>query len=108
MAAPSFPAALAQPRPVHPGRLLRDVVLPALPQTADDLADMIGVPRQALADVLAERAAVTADLALRLGRLFGNGPELWLNMQAQHDLREAQAVAGADLERIPTLHAPAA
>jgi antitoxin HigA-1 len=65
------------------GELLRDDILPALGRPRVEIAPFLGVSRQALHAVLAERAAVTPDMALRLGNLCGNGPELWLSSQTR-------------------------
>lgn len=90
--------------PMHPGELLREDVLPALGRPISEIADLLGVSRQALHAILSERAAVSPAMAMRLGKLCGNGPELWLNLQAKWDLAAiAQSMAG-ELERIPTLH----
>jgi addiction module HigA family antidote len=76
--------------PSHPGAILRLDVLPALGLNAAEVARRIGVSRQALHNILAEKSAVTPDMALRLGRLCGNGPVLWLRLQQARDLWEAE------------------
>ncbi len=91
--------------PVHPGEILRDIVLPALKEGKAEVARHLGVNRSTLYDILAGKQAVTADMALRLGKLFGNGPEIWLNLQARYDLAMAREKIGAGLEAIPTLEA---
>jgi addiction module HigA family antidote len=72
--------------PVHPGALLREDVLPSVPMTKSDVARALGISRALLYAILAEKAPVTAPVALRLGRFFGNGPQLWLAMQSNYDL----------------------
>lgn len=89
--------------PTHPGEVLREDVLPALNISKSAFARHIGVSRQTLYDLLAERTPVTPNLALRLGKLCGNGPALWLNMQRDYDLRTLSAEMEAELARIPTL-----
>ncbi len=89
-------------RPTHPGEMLREDVLPALKMTVKDMAAAIGVSRQMLHNVLNGTATVTPEMALRLGKFCGNGPELWLRMQQAHDLWEAQRAIAAELEKIPT------
>ena len=59
--------------PVHPGEILREDILPALPMSKTAVADALGVSRQALYDILNEKQPVTAEMAVRLGKLFGNG-----------------------------------
>ncbi|QJE72525.1 HigA family addiction module antidote protein [Aerophototrophica crusticola] len=91
--------------PMHPGELLREDILPALGKPVSDVAALLGVSRQALHGLLAEKAAVTPAMALRLGKLCGNGPDLWLTLQARHDLARLRREMAAEIERIPTLDA---
>jgi addiction module HigA family antidote len=72
--------------PMHPGGLLREDVLPALGIPLSCVADALGVSGRTLRKILREEAAVTPDLALRLGKLCGNDPNLWVNLQARYDL----------------------
>ena len=87
--------------PTHPGALLREDVLPAIARSKTDIARALGISRQTLYDILNERQPVTPEMALRIGKLCGNGPELWLNMQAAHDLWQASRKVKVD--DIPTL-----
>jgi antitoxin HigA-1 len=90
-------------KPTHPGEILREDVLPALDVTKTRFAELLRVSRQTLYDLLGEKQPVTPQMALRLGRLLGNGPEIWLRLQGAYDLaRQAEAMAG-ELERIETL-----
>ena len=89
--------------PMHPGELLREEVLPALKRDKSEIADLLGVSRQTLYDILQERQEVTPDMALRLGKLCGNGPELWLNLQRKFDLHQAEKRLQGKLKKIPTL-----
>lgn len=73
-------------RPTHPGEVLRLDVLPALGLTQQELADRLGVSRLTVSQILHEKRSVTPDMAIRLGRLLGNGPEIWLRMQQALDL----------------------
>ena len=78
--------------PTHPGAVLREDVLPNLEgQSVASFARALGVSRQTLHSVLAERSGVSAEMALRLGALLGNGPQLWLDMQSKYDLWRAQS-----------------
>jgi addiction module HigA family antidote len=72
--------------PMHPGELLREEILPALDRSKAEVARLLGVSRQTLYDVLKETQPVTPGMALRLGKLCGNGPDLWLNLQKRYDL----------------------
>ena len=88
--------------PTHPGELFREEVLPALGKSVAEAARELRISRQTLHAILAERAAVTPAMALRLGKFCGNGPDLWLNMQKAHDLWHAERELAEELERIPT------
>jgi addiction module HigA family antidote len=91
--------------PTHPGAILREDVLPALGKPKTEIAALLGVSRQTLYDILSEKQPVTPAMALRLGKLFGNGPDLWLNLQTEHDLRAAELELAEEIARIPTLSA---
>jgi addiction module HigA family antidote len=73
--------------PTHPGEILREDILPALALTKTAFAKRLGVSRQTLYDILEGRQPVTPAMALRLGKLLGNTPEFWLNLQRDYDLR---------------------
>ena len=90
---------------MHPGELLREEILPALGRPRAEIAHLLGVSRQALHAVLNERASVSPEMALRLGKLCGNGAEIWLNLQRTHDLATEEKRLSAELKKIPTLKA---
>jgi addiction module HigA family antidote len=77
-------------KPTHPGAILREDVLPELGVTVSAFARNLGVSRQTLHAVLAERSGISAEMALRLGALLGNGAQLWLDMQSKYDLWQAE------------------
>src|SRR3984957_1282244 len=89
--------------PMHPGELLREEILPALDRSRTEIAKLLGGSRQTLYDVLREKQPVTPVMALRLGKLCGNGPDLWLNLQKRYDLHQAQQELGERIKKIPTL-----
>jgi len=89
--------------PMHPGELLREEILPALDRPKTEIAKLLGVSRQTLYDILDEKQPVTPAMALRLGKLCGNGPELWLNLQKRYDLQRAERELGDEIKSIPTL-----
>lgn len=89
--------------PIHPGEILRDEVLPALQMSVSVAASHLGVTRQALHRVLAGTAAVSPEMALRIGKFCGNGPGIWLRMQAAYDLWHATRRFTAEIDRIPTM-----
>ncbi len=88
-------------RPTHPGVMLNTTVLPALGRTKTEIARLLGLSRQSLYDILAGRQPVTPATAVKLGKLCGNGPALWLNMQTAYDLWQAER--DVDVSKIPTL-----
>jgi len=92
-------------RPVHPGEALREVVLPALGRPKTEIARLLGVSRQTLYDVLNEKQPITANLALRIGKLIGDEPENLLRMQQSYDLEIAERALAKTLKAIPTLQA---
>ena len=75
--------------PLHPGAILREDVLPGLDLSVPMASHWLGVSAAMLTDVLAGAAPVSPELALRLGKFCGNGPEVWLRMQATYDLWHA-------------------
>ena len=77
-------------RPTHPGEVLREDVLPALGLTQLEFANRLGVSRRTVSELLHERRPVTPDMAIRLGKLLGNGPEIWLRMQQTLDIWELE------------------
>jgi len=87
--------------PTHPGDLLREVNLPAVRLSKQDVASALGVSRQTLYSILRERQAVTAEMAVRLGKVFGNGGRFWIALQRDHDLSVAERTV--DVSGIPTL-----
>ncbi|MBX3492158.1 MAG: HigA family addiction module antidote protein [Parvibaculum sp.] len=89
--------------PTHPGAILREDILPATGKTKVEIAGMLGISRQTLYDILSEKQAVTPAIAVRLGKLLGNGPGIWLRLQQARDLWEAQRAI--DVSSIPTLDA---
>jgi addiction module HigA family antidote len=72
-------------QPAHPGEILREDVLSAIKMPLSRIASHLGVSRQTLYDIINEKRGVTADIAARLGRAFGNSALFWLNLQSQHD-----------------------
>lgn len=92
-------------RPTHPGEMLREDIFPALGKTKTEIAKLLGISRQTLYDILNEKQPVTAPMALRLGKLLGDGGEIWMRMQATYDLKLAERELKDQIKRIPTLHA---
>lgn len=75
--------------PPHPGEVIKDGFM-VEGATAIDLAKKLGVTRVALSRVLNAHAGVSADMAIKLARVFGGSAESWLYMQANYDLWQAE------------------
>lgn len=86
----SFAAKRHQLRcPTHPGELLRQDILPAIGKSKTEIADLIGISRRHLSQILKEERAVSAAVAVRFGKMFGNEPLMWMRMQAAYDVWHA-------------------
>ncbi len=90
-------------RPIHPAEHLREDVLPALGRTKAEIARLLGISRQSLYDLLAEKQPVTLPMAFRIAKLIGGKPELWLKMQLAYDIKIAESKMKALVANIPTL-----
>jgi addiction module HigA family antidote len=94
-----------QRRPTHPAEFLREDFMPDYGFTVASLATALGVSRQTINELLRERRAMSAEMALRLSRLFGNSAEFWLSAQQTVDLWDARQAIGAEIEKIRPLTA---
>ncbi len=86
--------------PTHPGAMLKDWLLDAA-YTKTEISKMLGISRQQLYDIASERKPVSANTAVRIGKLLGTGAGVWLRMQAAHDAWKAEREV--DVSGIPTL-----
>ena len=76
--------------PPHPGGIVRRQCLEPLELSVTEAAKGLGVTRQALSDLLNERAGLSVDMAIRLSKAFGSSPETWLGLQMAYDLWQAR------------------
>jgi addiction module HigA family antidote len=76
--------------PIHPGEILREDVLPSAGLSVTAAAKSLGVSRQMLHDILAGRKPLSAVMCLKIARLFGGSPELWVRLQATYDLKRSE------------------
>lgn len=80
--------------PPHPGRIIRQECIEALGLTVTAAAAGLGVARKTLSEILNGRSGISPEMALRLARAFGSSPEMWLGLQMDYDLAQAQKKAG--------------
>ena len=90
--------------PTHPRELLREDLLPVIKKPKAEIARLLGISRQHLHDILRERIPVSPQMAVRLGKLFGNGADMWIHMQSVYDVWHASR--DVDVSDIPTLKIP--
>jgi antitoxin HigA-1 len=73
-------------KPVHPGEILREEFLKPHNLSMNKLALELRVPVTRIAEIVAERRAISSDTALRLARYFSTTPQFWMNLQVRYDL----------------------
>ncbi len=94
--------------PPHPGLSVRHDCLEPLGLSITEGAKVLGVTRQALNNLVSGRAAISAEMAIRLEKAFGGGAETWLRIQVTHDLAQAEKRAGKiKVRRVKDVLAPA-
>ncbi len=86
-------------KPIHPGEILADE-LTELSMSAAELARQVKVPANRISQILSGKRSITADTALRIGKWFGTGPKIWLNLQQAYDLDVANLEISSDLKII--------
>ena len=84
--------------PIYPGEILLEDFMKPLGGSINRLARDIDVPPGRISEIVNGKRGITADTALRLGRYFGVSPEIWLNLQADHELRVAIRDTGREIE----------
>ena len=89
--------------PAHPGEILSEIMIPATGRSKAEIARLLGISRQTLYDILKCKQPVTPAVAVRLGKLFGDGAGIWIRMQAAHDTWHAEREI--DVSDIPTIKA---
>jgi len=73
-------------QPAHPGNILKEHYLEPLNLSISALSGMLNVSRKTVSKIVNGHGSVTPDMALRLSVTFDTSPELWLNLQSNHDL----------------------
>ena len=89
--------------PIHPGEVVREDVLPALGLSVSEAARRLGVSRQQLHRILACTHPITIEMALRIGKLAGNGAGLWLRMQQSYDVWHVERRLKEELGKIESV-----
>lgn len=84
--------------PIHPGEILLEDFLKPMVISINKLARELDVPPGRISQIVNGKRAITADTALRLAAYFGTSPELWLNLQADYDLRLARRTTRFHIE----------
>lgn len=85
--------------PIAPGEILLEEFMKPLGVSRNRLARDIDIPVSRVSDIVRGKRSITADTALRLSEYFRTSPELWLNLQADFDLRVARASEWPEIRR---------
>lgn len=91
-------------QPTHPGCIIKEDYLLPLSITIKDMAITLGVSRKTLSKIINKRGAITPEMALRLSRAFDTTPDLWMNLQKNYDLWQAQNTTSSwkNVKPLPT------
>jgi addiction module HigA family antidote len=85
--------------PIHPGEILADE-LEEINLDVSQLATRINISENELEQILKGQGNITGDIALKLGRFFNTGAEIWMNLQKAYELDIAREKLGNTLEEI--------
>jgi addiction module HigA family antidote len=80
-------------KPPHPGRVVRQECIEPLGLTVTEAAKRLGVTRQALNNLVNGKGGISAEMAVRVSKVFGSSPEVWLVMQMEYDLAQVEKEA---------------
>ena len=100
----SIPATNNGMPPIHPGEFIQEI-LDDLDMSQAALARVLGVSPMRISHVVREERPVTAELALRLGRAFGQSAQYWINLQNAYDLKIAERKLKGSLSKVKRLAA---
>ncbi|MFN2267506.1 MAG: HigA family addiction module antitoxin [Desulfonatronovibrio sp.] len=91
-------------QPSHPGYILKKDYLESLDISITRMAEILNISRKTLSKILNERGSVTPDMALRLSRALSTTPDLWLNLQKNYDLWQAEHLSSdwKDVRPLPS------
>jgi addiction module HigA family antidote len=85
---------------VHPGEILKQEFLRPMGITGYRLAQALDVRPQTVNDILLKKRGVSAEMAIRLGAVFGMSPEFWMNLQAAYELADAKKTLRHKIKRV--------
>ncbi len=86
-------------KPVHPGVILKEII-DELNISQAKLAHNIGVSPMRISHIINGSRPITGDIALRLGKYFGQSPQFWMNIQSSFDMQTAQSKIGKKIDKI--------
>jgi addiction module HigA family antidote len=89
-------------RPVHPGEVISDV-LEDIEMTQTRFAEILGVSRRTVNQIILGQRPITVDMAIRIGKALGNGPQLWLNLQQKVEIWDAVQKHSEEYEKVSTV-----
>ncbi|MEG3933998.1 MULTISPECIES: HigA family addiction module antitoxin [unclassified Microcoleus] len=89
-------------RPVHPGEVISDV-LEDIEMTQTRFAEILGVSRRSVNEIVLGQRPITVDMAIRIGKALGNGPQLWLNLQQKVDIWDAVQKHSEEYDKVSTV-----
>ncbi|GAP98729.1 HigA family addiction module antitoxin [Leptolyngbya sp. NIES-2104] len=89
-------------RPVQPGEVILDL-LDELEMSQSQFAEVLGLSQETVDEIIRGEEPITVDAAIRIGRAFGNGHRLWLNLQQKVDVWDAIQSHHTEYDRVPTL-----
>ena len=78
---------------IHPGQILREELMKPLGLSCYRLAKELHLSSPRVHEIVLEKRSITADTAIRLARYFGTSAQVWMNLQAEYDIRQAETKA---------------
>ncbi len=92
--------------PPHPGRIVRQECIEPLGLTITEAAQRLDVTRQTLDKLVNGKGGISPEMSIRLSKAFGSRPEVWLGLQMEYDLAQAEKTANKiKVKRIAPKHA---
>ena len=85
---------MAMKNPPHPGLSVRHECIEPLDLSITEAADILGVTRQTLNNLVNGKSGISPEMAIRLDKAFGGGAETWLRLQMAYDLAQARQREG--------------